>query len=165
MLDLPNSRKPPAYRFSYRPHAQKSAGDLASSPHKCGSSPTRTPSSAMPRLCQPYCDGGSDHAKMLRSTVVRMISSCSRRKAFPSSPYSSGMLRSKIPYRQYAVSSIRVVVRLAAHDIFWATHTASRVLWPSRTDWSILVMVNNMPARSDFVPSRGLLHSESKKMT
>ena len=51
-----------------------------------------------------------------------MISSWRRLNAFtPPSPYSNGMLMSKRPIRQYAMSSARVVSRLDAHDILSAT--------------------------------------------
>lgn len=51
----------------------------------------------------------------------RSISCSSRLKAFSPSPYISGMKTSKIPRRQYALSSSRVILRLLAHDILSET--------------------------------------------
>jgi hypothetical protein len=55
------------------------------------------------------------------SSVVFRISSCSRRKARDPSPYRRGMLMSKMPSMQYAISSIRVVIRFDIQDIRFAT--------------------------------------------
>lgn len=62
-----------------------------------------------------------------------MISSCSLQNAFSLSPYNVGILTSKMSSRQYAVSSIRVVVLLAAQDIPWATENSLKSAIPLRT--------------------------------
>ena len=56
-------------------------------------------------------------AKMLWSLDEWMISNWRRRNAFFPSPYSIGMFTSNRPINEYALSSTRVVVRLAAHDM------------------------------------------------
>ncbi|KAJ0284864.1 hypothetical protein Brms1b_009416 [Colletotrichum noveboracense] len=70
-------------------------------------------------------DGGSssfqDQQKSDSSVEILSISSCSRVKALEPSPYSSGMLMSKIPSMQYAISSTREVLRHDSHDILSAT--------------------------------------------
>lgn len=63
---------------------------------------------------------GRFQANMLWSSEPIMISYWSRLKAVVPSPYNIGMWISKIPKRQYAMSSERVVCRIAAHDIRWA---------------------------------------------
>lgn len=57
---------------------------------------------------------------MLWSSECLIISSCSLLKAASPSPYSMYMWISNTPRRQYAMSSERVVTRVAAHDILWA---------------------------------------------
>jgi hypothetical protein len=52
-------------------------------------------------------------AKIERSLYFLIISSWSRRKAFGPSPYSIGILTSRIPIRLYDMSSILVVWRSA----------------------------------------------------
>lgn len=61
------------------------------------------------------------HARMESSEQVFNISSCRRIKARSPSPYSSGMLTLNMLRRQYAMSSVRVVLRCDAHDILLAT--------------------------------------------
>jgi len=58
---------------------------------------------------------------------------CSRVKAFLPSPYHSGMLTSKIPHRQYAISSTLVVSLRAAHDILLATANSPSPASPCST--------------------------------
>jgi hypothetical protein len=50
-----------------------------------------------------------------------MMASCNLMKAFPPSPYNSGICTLKIPIKQYAVSSSLDVILCDAHDIRFAT--------------------------------------------
>lgn len=59
-----------------------------------------------------------DYAKIDWSSSFLIISFWSRRKALSPSLYNNGILTLNRPIKQYAVSSGRVVLRLAAHDIF-----------------------------------------------
>jgi hypothetical protein len=70
-----------------------------------------------------------------------------------------GILTSKIPKRQYALSSIRVVSRPAAQDIRLARTIEDNGFDPFRIHWSILVISSS---RSNFVPLK--FHPLSKNM-
>jgi hypothetical protein len=65
-----------------------------------------------------------------------------------------GILTSKIPKRQYALSSIRVVSRPAAQDIRLAWKIEDNGFDPFRIHWSILVISSISASRSNFVPLR-----------
>src|SRR3569833_560137 len=71
-------------------------------------------------------------AKIDKSSSFRNISCCNRSKALSPSPYSSGMLTSKIPIKEYAMSSVLVVWRRAAQRIRSAIeHDRSHArIWP-----------------------------------
>ena len=84
--------------------------------------------------------------------VPAQHSSCSRRNALsPPSPYSSGMLMSKIPMREYAISSARVVCLDAAQDILSARLLFFRSC-PLSTSWGILVMADMVSSKVVLLP-------------
>ena len=110
---------------------------------------------------EPVRDGSAIQAKILRSGLDLMISSCSLRKAFDSSPYSKGILTPNKPSRQYAMSSMRVVIRFAAHDILRATHTDERASSCCNMPKLTPVISDIWERRLALVPT--WFHCESKK--
>ena len=153
MLPLETESSPRSYPdlFSTELHRKKKSGDLA-----------RIPENTMP--LEPsvlLVSGRYLQANMLTSGVDLMISSCSRRNAFSSSPYKRGMLTSKMPSKQYAISSMRVVARFAAQDIFWATATDESGWAWHRMAVLIPVISERVSTRSSFDPL--MFQSRSKK--
>lgn len=88
---------------------------------------------------------------------------CSRVKAFLPSPYYSGMLTSKIPHRQYAMSSTLIVSLRAAHDILLATANSPSPASPCSTASGIPVISLSTPASPRLSPLYS--HSLSKNTT
>jgi hypothetical protein len=125
--------------------------------------------------------GGHSHASMLRSGVVLIISSCNLWNAFSSSPYKRGMFTSNRPLsaqykvsenhcnthiqgftysKQYAISSIRVVSRVDAHDILVATGMDIKQSRFERMLFGILVMSLSSTDNESLDPMQS--HTELK---
>ena len=115
----------------------------------------------------PYVDSGENsgpiQAKSVSSSETFMSSSCNRMQARAASPRGIGMLTEKISIRQYARSSVLVVILHTDHDIRCATLAGSISFKPVRISSSMLVMLDRRLAiLADFSPI--LIQLEEKKI-
>jgi hypothetical protein len=102
-----------------------------------------------------WSSGKTCHVNIFKSRIVLMISSCSLRNEFLPSPYRRDRLSSKMPKRQYAMSSVRLVCLGAALE------NPDRGVLPCNSDGFMRVMADKESTKDRFVPK--LHHPESKK--